>query len=76
MSFSTSGVVFLFIYSSCNFSQIRDCRENNLVRDFATFHIILDLEHIPETVPQHQSLLDQVLVCKIYNDRMTHYLYY
>ena len=41
----------------CNF---RDCSKSSLVRELATFHIILDLDHIPGTVPEHQSLLHQV----------------
>ena len=40
----------------------RDCSPSNLVRDFATFHIIFDLDHIPETVPDHQSWLMKGLV--------------
>ena len=28
----------------------RDCGKSSLVRDFATFHIFFDLEHIPEQV--------------------------
>ena len=38
----------------------RDCSKTNLVRDFATFHIFFDLDHIPATVPKHESLLDKV----------------
>ena len=38
----------------------RDCTQNNLVRDFATFHIFFDLDHIPATVPRQESLLDKV----------------
>ena len=30
------------------------------MRDFATFHIFFDLDHIPATVPKHESLLDKV----------------
>ena len=38
----------------------RDCSKTNLVRDFATFHIFFDLDHIPATVPKHESLIDKV----------------
>ena len=41
-------------------SVCRDCSETNLVRDFATFYVFFDLDHIPATVPKHQSLLDKV----------------
>ena len=44
----------------CNFPHFRDCSPSNLVRDFATFHIIMDLDHIPETVPDPKSLLKKV----------------
>ena len=30
----------------------RECAENSLVRDFATFHIFFDFDHIPEQVFQ------------------------
>ena len=49
----------------CNFPHFRDCSPSNLVRDFATFHIIMDLDHIPETVPKQDSLLNKVLVSMI-----------
>ena len=43
----------------------RDCTQNNLVRDFATFHIFFDLDHIPATVPRPESLLDKRENCDV-----------
>ena len=39
---------------------IRDCRQNELVRDFVTLHVFFDLEHIPEHLPTHEQILKQV----------------
>ena len=43
-------------------SDFRDCSPSNLVRDFATFHIIFDLAHIPVKVADHRSFLTKGLV--------------
>ena len=61
MLFSTSGI-FIICNESNNFKMCRDCSQTNLVRDFATFHIYFDLDHIPDRVPQHESLLEKVQV--------------
>ena len=38
----------------------RDCSHTSLVRDWATFHVFFDVDHIPERVPSHQSLRQTV----------------
>merc|ERR1719295_796482 len=35
----------------------RECAETTTVRDFATFHIFFDFDHIPEQIPNWKSLL-------------------
>ena len=34
----------------------RHCSNTTLVRDWASFHVFFDLEHIPDSVPDPQSL--------------------
>ena len=38
----------------------RDCSNSTLVRDWVTFHVFFDLDHIPDIVPQHQTLDSKV----------------
>ena len=38
----------------------RHCSNTSLVRDWATFHVFFDLDHIPDSVPDHQSLKEKV----------------
>ena len=66
--FSTTGLsesTICYEAKHCSL-HFRDCSPSNLVRDFATFHIIMDLDHIPETVPKQDSLLNKVLVSMIW----------
>jgi len=42
----------------------RDCTETSLVRDYVTFHIFFDFDHIPSKVPKWQSLTGRQKMCK------------
>lgn len=43
----------------------RDCASDNLVKDFATFHIFLDLDHISKNIPKHDVLLKKRSSCDL-----------